>query len=74
MSFEAKIAEQDLSIGGGGRYSFALGKQGVATSACGFSIGFERVVDLLRERRDETPSRSLIVLVPGDFTDELVFL
>ncbi len=38
------------SVGGGGRYDKMIGKfTGQDTPACGFSIGFERIVMLLLE-------------------------
>ena len=45
------------SVGGGGRYDEMIGKfTGNNTSACGFSIGFERIVMLLLERGYEVPT------------------
>ena len=39
------------AVGGGGRYDKMIGKfTGQDTPACGFSIGFERIVMLLMER------------------------
>ena len=49
--FEAMHAGSSSSIGGGGRYDTMLGrllKQDVP--ACGFSIGFERVISILMQR------------------------
>ena len=44
------------SVAGGGRYDKMIGKfTGQNTSACGFSIGFERIVMLLLERGYEIP-------------------
>ncbi len=45
-----EIAHPDLpySLGGGGRYDGMIGRfLGTEVPACGFSIGFERIVDLL---------------------------
>jgi len=45
------------SVGGGGRYDEMIGKfTGNDTCACGFSIGFERIVMLLLERDYQVPS------------------
>ena len=44
------------SVGGGGRYDEMIGKfTGQPTPACGFSIGFERIVMLLLERDFKVP-------------------
>lgn len=46
------------SVAGGGRYDKMIGKfTGQDTPACGFSIGFERIVMLLLENGYEVPSR-----------------
>lgn len=48
--FEAGLDSYGLSIAGGGRYDEMIGKfSGVETPACGFSIGFERIVAIMRE-------------------------
>ena len=44
------------SVAGGGRYDKMIGKfTGQDTPACGFSIGFERIVMLLLENGYEVP-------------------
>ncbi|TFB84041.1 histidine--tRNA ligase [Cryobacterium algoricola] len=46
--FEIAHPELGYSLGGGGRYDGMIGRfLGVDVPACGFSIGFERIVDLL---------------------------
>lgn len=56
--FEIAMDEFGGSVGGGGRYDEMIGKfTGNNTSACGFSIGFERIVMLLLERGFEIPSQ-----------------
>ena len=46
------------SVGGGGRYDKMIGKfTGQDTPACGFSIGFERIVLLLLESGYQVPTR-----------------
>ena len=55
--FEIAMDEFGGSVGGGGRYDEMIGKfTGTDTSACGFSIGFERIVMLLLERGYQIPS------------------
>ena len=54
--FEIAMDEFGGSVGGGGRYDEMIGKfTGQSTPACGFSIGFERIVLLLLERGFEVP-------------------
>ena len=54
--FEISMDEFGGSVGGGGRYDEMIGKfTGNATPACGFSIGFERIVMLLLEREYKVP-------------------
>ena len=44
------------SVAGGGRYDKMIGKfTGMETPACGFSIGFERIVTILMEQGFEIP-------------------
>lgn len=57
--FEISMDEFGGSVGGGGRYDQMIGAfTGADTCACGFSIGFERIVMLLMERGFEVPSAS----------------
>ena len=57
--FEIAMDEFGGSVGGGGRYDEMIGKfTGNNTSACGFSIGFERIVMLLLERGYEVPTKN----------------
>ncbi len=54
--FEIAIPEFGGSCGGGGRYDKMVGKfTGNDTPACGFSIGFERIVLLLLENQFKIP-------------------
>ena len=54
--FEIAMDEFGGSVGGGGSYDEMIGKfTGQPTPACGFSIGFERIVMLLLERGYEIP-------------------
>ncbi|HET8779863.1 MAG TPA: histidine--tRNA ligase [Agromyces sp.] len=62
--FEIAHPDYGYSLGGGGRYDHMIGRfLGQEVPACGFSIGFERIVDLL-EVRDEARPRA-VVLVHG---------
>jgi histidyl-tRNA synthetase len=59
-----EIAHPDLaySLGGGGRYDGMIGRfLGTEVPACGFSIGFERIVDLLEP--DAASVADAVVLV-----------
>ena len=54
--FEISMDEFGGSVGGGGRYDEMIGKfTGNNTCACGFSIGFERIIMLLMERGFHIP-------------------
>ena len=54
--FEVAMPEFGGSCGGGGRYDKMVGKYtGNDVPACGFSIGFERIILLLMERGFEIP-------------------
>ena len=53
--FEIEHPDLPYSLGGGGRYDGMIGRfLGVDVPAAGFSIGFERIVDLVRLRDDES--------------------
>ncbi len=54
--FEISMAGAPGSIAGGGRYDRMIGRLlGREVPACGFSIGFERVIGLLAERGAHAP-------------------
>ncbi|MCR5054632.1 MAG: histidine--tRNA ligase [Lachnospiraceae bacterium] len=56
--FEIAIPEFGGSCGGGGRYDEMVGKfTGQNVPACGFSIGFERIILLLLEQDYQIPDR-----------------
>ncbi|GFI26140.1 histidine--tRNA ligase [Lachnospiraceae bacterium] len=56
--FEIAIPEFGGSCGGGGRYDRMIGNfTGNQVPACGFSIGFERIILLLLEQGYQIPSR-----------------
>jgi histidyl-tRNA synthetase len=55
--FEAAYGDSTSSIAGGGRYDRMVGRLlGHDVPACGFSIGFERVVSILEARRGAAES------------------
>ncbi|MCI8400492.1 MAG: histidine--tRNA ligase [Lachnospiraceae bacterium] len=54
--FEIKMPELNSAVAGGGRYDEMIGKfTGQATPACGFSIGFERIITILTDRGFQIP-------------------
>lgn len=56
--FEVVMDDFGGSVAGGGRYDKMIGKfTGQDTPACGFSIGFERIVMLLLEQGYQVPDR-----------------
>ncbi len=56
--FEISMPEFGGSCGGGGRYDKMIGKfTGQDVPACGFSIGFERIIMLLLESGFKVPSQ-----------------
>ncbi|MCB4208562.1 histidine--tRNA ligase [Arthrobacter sp. UM1] len=63
--FEVAHAGSGSSVAGGGRYDGVVGKWlGKDVPACGFSIGFERIVDLVE--LEETGERRVALLFPKD--------
>ena len=56
--FEVRMDDFGGSVAGGGRYDKMIGKfTGQDTPACGFSIGFERIVMLLLENGYKVPGK-----------------
>lgn len=56
--FEIAIPQFGGSCGGGGRYDEMIGRfTGGSVPACGFSIGFERIILLLMEQGFKVPSQ-----------------
>lgn len=57
--FEIEMPELGASCGGGGRYDKMVGKfTGQEVPACGFSIGFERIILLMLEGGFKIPNES----------------
>ncbi|SIT71168.1 HisS family protein [Microbacterium sp. RU33B] len=64
--FELAHPSVDYSLGGGGRYDGMIGRfLGQDVPAVGFSIGFERIVDLVEERAADA-ARSLVLVHERD--------
>ena len=64
--FEVAHPGSGSSVGGGGRYDGMIGRfLGQDVPACGFSIGFERVVDLAVLPEDETVDSVALVHHPA---------
>ncbi len=64
--FEVKLDEYNFSIAGGGRYDEMIGKfSGQKVPACGFSIGFERIITILRDHpvKNEDAKEGIAFLV-----------
>lgn len=70
--YEISVDGLNCSVGGGGRYDKMIGKLlGNDVPACGFSIGFERIVLLLSERGYKTDALGgKAILVNKDITPE----
>lgn len=57
--FEIEMSELNCSVAGGGRYDKMVGKfTGNDVPACGFSIGFERIITILLDRGYEIPNEN----------------
>lgn len=57
--FEIAMPELGISCGGGGRYDEMVGKfTGTNVPACGFSIGFERIILILMEQGFKIPGKA----------------
>lgn len=72
--FEISIDGYNFSIAGGGRYDEMIGKfSGQNVSACGFSIGFERIITILKDMIGEAcgiDANNLAILVHKNVTAE----
>jgi histidyl-tRNA synthetase len=64
--FEIEHPELGYSLGGGGRYDGMIGRfLGTDVPATGFSIGFERIVDLI-EVPAEAPTNAVVLVYDAD--------
>ena len=58
--FEIAMPELGISCGGGGRYDGMVGKfTGKDVPACGFSIGFERIILIMMEQHFTIPGQAV---------------
>ena len=58
--FEIEMVELSSSVAGGGRYDKMVEKYAnINVPACGFSIGFERIITILKERNHGLPIDNL---------------
>ena len=74
--FEVTLDRYNFSIAGGGRYDEMIGKfSGQRVPACGFSIGFERIVTILKdveaEKKTEKVRKVALLLENGMATDKM---
>ncbi len=64
MIYEIKIEGYPGSVGGGGRYDKMIGKRtGKDVPACGFSIGFERIVDIMLGQAQEKQKQEKLAII-----------
>lgn len=71
--FEISMDGYGYAVGGGGRYDEMLAKfSGMKTPACGFSLGFERIVAALADRGFEPPAaeRRVVFLAAKGMDEE----
>lgn len=74
--FEIEMKEFSSSCGGGGRYDKMIGNfTGKDTPACGFSVGFERIITILLENGFKVPEKGSKVayLVEKGMKGELLY-
>ncbi len=58
--FEIEMKEFGSSVAGGGRYDGMIGRfTGMDTPACGFSIGFERIITILMDKGFKIPDEEI---------------
>lgn len=74
--FEISIAGYNFSIAGGGRYDEMIGKFcGQNIAACGFSIGFERIITILKDNakwKNYRNKKSIAILVDKNISSEKI--
>ena len=70
MVFEISSNKFSSSIAGGGRYDKMIGKfLGESVPAVGFSIGFERVCEILKDENLQTVPAQKVILIYSDADD-----
>lgn len=73
--FEVALDSYGLSIAGGGRYDKMIGKFcGNEVPACGFSIGFERIISLMKDKMKEfiDENERVAFLIEKDVNDDKI--
>lgn len=73
--FEIQVEGFPGSVGGGGRYDKMIGKfTGLDTPACGFSIGFERIITILMDEGFTVPGKEekLAILIEKGVSDAVM--
>lgn len=76
--FEIELVDKSnmsLSIAGGGRYDEMIGKYyngNISAPACGFSIGFERIISILKSKKSSCVSdiESVAYLISNDVSTD----
>jgi len=72
--FEVGLDGYGFSVAGGGRYDKMIGKFiGQDVSACGFSIGFERIITILKDKSGNTSSlngEGIAILIDKDVSSD----
>lgn len=74
--FEIQLADYQLSVCGGGRYDEMIGKFcGTKVCACGLSIGFERIIEILKTNNfnANTQVKSTAILIAKDANSDKVY-
>ncbi len=70
--FEIEMKDYNSSIAGGGRYDSMIEKYAnIPVPACGFSIGFERLIDILKDNnfKIEDSNQKIAYLLSKDISD-----
>lgn len=73
--FEIHVDGFPGSVGGGGRYDKMIGKfTGMDTPACGFSVGFERIITILMDEGFTVPGKEekMAFLIEKGASDEVM--
>jgi histidyl-tRNA synthetase len=71
--YEVQSAQESYSLGGGGRYDNMIGTiSGTPTPAVGFSLGFERIVDLITSNLADKKESVALVYTPSTDTQVTV--
>ena len=74
MIYEIMYKGYPGSVGGGGRYDKMIGKRmGQDVPACGFSIGFERIVDIMLEEEQKSEGKLKLAVIFDIEKDDIKF-